>query len=477
MQVNFYNFSKRRNSTKRPGGASATYSCVLKEGTSTSRPDIMIKWQGGSAPASYNYAYIPAFNRYYWVNSWTYDERCWTASCSVDVLATYKSQIGASSKYVLRSASDYDDDMIDTLYPAKATFKTASQVLSSPYGQSMINGYYILSISGGGTTGVEFVQLTPSAMETLINYCYQETANIWGQSYSSTDFGTALQQYGENMAKSVYNPFQYINSAMWVPSDFGGISYTGLKLGPMTASGVSYTKPTKPWTEINETFAVPTISSTYKWEKVAPYRQYMLRVPPFGDISLDATQMRDISSLLVSTIYDYVSGSAVLRVAGTTSGGAVVYLTSVSGQIGIPVALASNSVDNLGALTAQIGVDTAMVGGIASALTGNLGGVASAAGGMISSTIAGYAAAAPKPQQTGVSGGIGYLRLSHILYVLQYDRPDTNDTEFGRPLYKVKTISTLSGYVKLADGDVACNGTEEELAQLETFLTGGFFYE
>lgn len=476
MNVTFYNFSKRRNSTAQPTGGTS-YNCVLKEGTSTSRPEIMIKWQGGGAPSAYNYAYIPAFVRYYWVNSWTYEDRCWTASCSVDVLATYKTAIGSSSKYVLRSASNYDADMIDTLYPAKATFKTASQVLSNPYANSIINGYYILSISGGGSTGVDYIQVNPSNLETLINYCYQETANIWGATVSTSDFGEALQTYGENMAKSVYNPFQYINSAMWVPASFGGTSYTGLKLGPLVASGVTYTKPTKPWNEIVESFTVPTISATYEWEKVAPYRQYQLHIPPFGEISLDATQMRDISTVNVSTIYDYVSGGATATVYGTTSGGAVVYLARVSGQIGIPIALASNSVDNLGALSAQIGAASSVAGGIASILTGNIGGAVSAVGGVASSAIAGYAASAPKPQQTGVTGGIGYLRQSHILHVLQYDRPDTDEAEFGQPLYKVKTLNTLSGYVKCADGEVACNANEEEHSQLEAFLTGGFFYE
>lgn len=478
MQVNFYNFSKRRNSTMRPGSASATYSCVLKEGTSTSRPDIMIKWQGGTAPASYNYAYIPAFNRYYWVNSWTYDERSWTASCVVDVLATYKSAIGSSSKYVLRSASAADTDIIDTLYPAKMTYKTAVTTKTSPYVSSMENGCYILSISSGGTTGVRYIMMSDSQLQQLMAYCYQESATIWSASMSTSDIGDALQQYGEAIQKSVYNPFQYINSIMWFPIYFGiePPLQSNLRLGPMP-TGISYYLPSNPTASFNYTISVPSISTTYRWEKAAPYRQYLLKIPPFGEVSLDPTLMVDIATVTVSIVFDYVSGGAVASIGGTTSGGYTMSLSTVSGQIGIPVAAASNSIDNLGALSAKVGAATAAVGGIASILLGNIGGAVTAANSAVSSAISAYGAMAPRVQQTGVSGGIGYLGVNHTLLVMQFDRPETDNTEFGQPLYKVKTISTLSGYVKLADGEVACNGTEEELAQLETFLTGGFFYE
>lgn len=477
MNVTFYNFSKRRNSTKQPTGGT-TYTCLLKDDTSTSRPSIEIKWDGtSSAPASNNYCHIPDFGRYYWVDSWTYSDRKWIANCTVDVLATYKTQIGSSSKYVLRAASESDDDVIDTLYPAKATFKTASTVVNSPFGQNMSNGRYIVSLSGGGVSGVQYVQLDVTNFQALLAFCYQESATIWSQSMATGDVGTALQQYGEAMQKSVYNPFQYINSVLWVPEAFSGLSNSGLDIGPMTATGVSYVIPTSPIHEIVENFTVPTISATYEWEKVAPYREYLLRIPPFGDITLDATLMRDISTVHAGFIYDYVAGSATATIYGTTSYNQVVMLTRVSGQIGIPVATSSQAVDNIGALSAKVSAVGSLAGGIASVISGNIGGAISSVGGVASSAISAYAASTPRPQQCGVSGGVGYLRQNHSLHVLQYDRPETDDTEFGKPLYKVKTISSLSGYVKLADGEVSCNATESEHRELEAFLTGGFFYE
>lgn len=477
MNVTLYNFSKRKNSTAQPTGGTS-YTCVLKEGTSTSRPDIMIKWDGSTSPVANNYAHIGAFNRYYWINSWTYEDRCWIASCSVDVLATYKSAIGSSSKYILRSASDVDTDIIDTLYPAKMTYKTATTSISSPYTSALENGCYVLSISSGGTTGVRYIMMSDAQLKSLMQYCYQETATIWSASMSTTDVGDALQQYGEAITKSTYNPFQYINSIMWFPVYFG-ISPTlqsNLKLGPMP-TGVSYYLPDDPTVYFTYSISVPSITSTYKWEKAAPYREYLLTIPPFGQISLDPTLMVDISSVSIRVVFDYVSGAAIAYVGGTTSGGYNASLACVSGQIGIPIAAASNSIDNIGALTSKLNAATSVAGGIASILTGNIGGAVSSANAAVSSALSAYAATAPRVQQTGVSGGVGYLGEPQSLQVRQFDRPDTDNTEFGQPLYKVKTINSLSGYVKCADGEISCNANEDEHAQLEAFLTGGFFYE
>lgn len=480
MQVRFYSQTKRRNSTKLPTGGGALYTCTLKDATTVSRPSIAIKWDGAStAPANFNYCYILDFGRYYWINDWAYVDRQWIANCSVDVLTTYKRDIALSSKYVLRSASEYDADVIDTLYPSKASFKTASTVINPPYGTGMSNGVYIVSISGGGSSGVKFLQLTEAQLSALIAYCYQETASIWQQTMTHSDFGDAMQAYGEAMQKSVYNPFQYINSVMWFPAAFSADPGGSVELGPMQTN-VSCSIPNNATKDIHFQLNVPSIPYTYKWEAVAPYREYILYVPPFGYITLDATLMRDISAVDVDVVFDYISGGGIAKIYGTATRAGNSYfvpLTSVSGQIGIPVAAASNSVDNLGAMTAKANAASGVIGGIANILSGNIGGAVSSANSAVASVAAGYAASAPRVQQTGVSGGIMYLGQNAILHVIQYERPETHNDEFGQPLYKVKQISTLSGYVKCADGEIESTATEEEHRELEAFLTGGFFYE
>ncbi len=86
MTINFYTFAKELNSTARPADAGTSYDVEIKEGSGILRPYIRIKYTGGS-PAVWNYAYIPAFGRYYYVGEWTYNERQWSATLTVDYMA------------------------------------------------------------------------------------------------------------------------------------------------------------------------------------------------------------------------------------------------------------------------------------------------------------------------------------------------------------------------------------------------------
>ena len=83
----------------------------------------------------------------------------------------------------------------------------------------------------------------------------------------------------------------------------------------------------------------------------------------------------------------------------------------------------------------------------------------------------------PRASTVGTSGGfatgMGDFRLDH-----QFFRPvDDDNTHNGRPLCQMRTISNLSGYILVQDGDVATNGTSAEDAAIRSYLEGGFYYE
>ena len=120
MNVYFYTFSKRINSTAQPTGGTL-HTVTLKTPSSVMTPTISLVWSGSGSPAAYNYAYISDYGRYYWVSNWTFSDRQWTATLNVDVLASYKTQIGGSSKYILRAADSSawsgSLEVLDTSYP------------------------------------------------------------------------------------------------------------------------------------------------------------------------------------------------------------------------------------------------------------------------------------------------------------------------------------------------------------------------
>ena len=116
MNITFYSINKKQNSTKRPNTDGVTYDCKLKEECSILTPNIKLDLGLSTAP-SFNYAYISDWGRYYFVKNWTFYNRLWEADLEVDVLGTYKDEIGNSNLYVLRSASRFNGRIIDTAYP------------------------------------------------------------------------------------------------------------------------------------------------------------------------------------------------------------------------------------------------------------------------------------------------------------------------------------------------------------------------
>ena len=124
MQITLYSgFKKKRNSTKQPGSgqSSMVLTGTLKENCSVLNPVIRInRVMGDVVPQGFTYAYIPDFDRYYFVTGVAWSKPFWEISMAVDVLASHKAQIGLSSHYVLRtdSTTDFNPQITDTMYPA-----------------------------------------------------------------------------------------------------------------------------------------------------------------------------------------------------------------------------------------------------------------------------------------------------------------------------------------------------------------------
>lgn len=64
-----------------------------------------------------NYLYVPALNRYYYINNYTLSNQCVYLHCSVDVLMSYKTDILNATCLISRAENDYNDNIVDTLAP------------------------------------------------------------------------------------------------------------------------------------------------------------------------------------------------------------------------------------------------------------------------------------------------------------------------------------------------------------------------
>ena len=481
MNVDFYTFSKRINSTAQPTGG-ASYSCVLKSVSSVTAPRISLVWGGTGNPSAYNYAYISDYGRYYWVNNWTFSDRQWSADLSVDVLATYKTEIGSATKYVLRAASSYNAHVLDNMYPAKSTAHYGAvdvQAFANPawanYGAG--GGRIVVTVIGKDNqqvtgnavmfslTGTEFQDVLAQALDAM----YNGAENLATAAYSETDTSKALAQLIRIPSRFFSDLTQYIKGVMWYPFDFTGTAGEAIYLGVYhVGAGKLITTPVQ---VDNVDIDVSSIPGTGRddWEEIAPFATYTLEAWPWGSIDIDSIDVLNSSAIRCIIKTDALSGLSRLTVFAVKGTETPRLIAARTAQIGVSIPFGGTSPNYAGAITGMMSVAATA----AAYSSGNVGGAALA--GSIGNAVM---ASAPSGYASGTSGGGAGLQGGQVvLYKRLLDHTDLDPTEIGKPLCEMKTLSTLSGYIQCRDGDISAPGTASELAQLESYLTGGFFYE
>ena len=246
IPIKFYRFSKPTNSTKLPSESTnllGAYQCTMIESTTIQAPGIRLDLTDLGNPPSYspfdfNYAYIEQFKRYYWVNTIEYDLGTWIFSLEVDVLASLRGTIGASSQYVMRSAYTFDGTITDSFYPIKNDYtdslliETTNSIFSA---QSSMEAWYIVGIIGG---------LSSEAFAYYETYLGLNTSKIYNGSVmyfvltdaqvrelmqlllgSADIYDIETTEMSEALQKQLLNPIQYIESIRCVPYKPDVMSY------------------------------------------------------------------------------------------------------------------------------------------------------------------------------------------------------------------------------------------------------------
>ena len=91
----------------------STIDLVLYLDTNVLNPVFKVKTFNNNG----NYLYVPALNRYYYINNYTLSNQCVYLHCSVDVLMSYKTDILNTTCLISRAENDYNDNIVDTLAP------------------------------------------------------------------------------------------------------------------------------------------------------------------------------------------------------------------------------------------------------------------------------------------------------------------------------------------------------------------------
>lgn len=371
ISANFYQTGKRLNSTKVPTMIAGDFGIAveLKDVTNLFTPTLIISSdrfldaQGNiQNPLKYVYCYIPDFSRYYFIKDWSWILGRWECALEVDVLASFKTAIGNTTAYVLRSASQYDADVIDTKYPTKAkdaassyqtkTYGSVYNVWNTNiYGNDVTQGFFRISIVNDDSSAIGAVShyaVSGTVMAELMNKLY--AAPTW--------MGITDANISQDLQKMMFNPMQYITSIIWIPAGFSTTGKTPIHTIPygwwsITLTGDVYRITTADMAiTISESISVahhPQYDAYKHWLQLSPYTTAALYFTPFGFIPLDTTKIYDATNIDISVRIDVLTGKGTLivsshkTVGGTTTYGGTIYTTVA--QVGVPITIAQMSVD------------------------------------------------------------------------------------------------------------------------------------
>ena len=503
MNITFYEFSKRNNSTKIVDVAGTTLSCELKSSTSIYNPTLVIKAVPSAWNPVWNYCYIPGFSRYYFINNWTWLNGVWECSAVCDVLASFKTEIGNLSEYVLRSSADYDGTIMDSAYIASTVVRPTIQMIPAFFNTGGLNsGFYVIGIIGKESTAtqgaVTYYQMDAAEMARLRAYLLSDTF-LHDQGLSNlADFIPA------DATKVIYNPFQYIVSCKWFP-------FSSANIDPYWKTSVNVI--TFGWWTTGTGFSAyrlkDTIPSYSRLEQIvpdlhpytnnrgtylnhAPFTERILTFSPFGSIPLPDGVLNTAHELGIRLAVDWISGEGTLTLEAidteppyATSS----IITRLSAQIGVDIQLAQVGTDYLGARVAQIQNTGSFISSMVSA--GNSIDISNPLTVVGAGIQAGYAidsyniagmnnylkTKAPQLITDGANGSLAAYKVNNYLSNLFYIPVQDDNPQLGRPLCQVKTLNTIPGYIMVRNPDISIPCFEAERAVIASFLSSGFFFE
>lgn len=485
MNVYLFGYQKKKNSTKQPVLTSGTkFSNVqLKDETSVLNPVLIFNPNSTGMPNPFTpnyftYAYIAEFARYYFVSDWQYINGLWQCYLYEDVLATYKTAIGATSAYVLRSASNSDGNICDILYPCKS-------------GLSYNNDFFSMSLSATGLYVVGIISNSSYATDGAVTY-YMMTASELGQlkSFLLSDAFMSLaglnnfSDIPNDFIKSYFNPFEYIVSCRFFPIDYTtattqATAVSSIEIGWWTMTLSTKRMPSGYYIDIQSNTVTagshPQAATRGAYLNHAPYTERVMIHPMLGTVPLDSNKIDAGDSITVATRVDFTTGEALTYVGDATKN---ITLYTQAYMLAVNVQLAQISQDMFSMARSVVNTGISMAtGGLISSGEATVMNPIGMIGGLISGVFNTIEASQPILSSSGTNGNRSVYHVPVYLQAWYKNIVNEDNTDRGRPLCQVKTLNTLSGYILCceAHADFSCFSSERE--DIERYLNTGFFYE
>ena len=454
MNINVWTgFSKRKNSTKQPtGGTQITVR--LKQNCSVEAP-VFILDKG--LP---DYDYVQAFGHYYFVSDIvSLSADLCEIHCSQDVLATYKTDIGNTTAFVMydtASNSDIVDQRLSQV--ATPTTQTNTTIFHDQFSSNV--GSVVVTIAGTNQAKSYIVSVNnyPGLLPNIISQVdslFPTPTDSWA------DFIPALKSTIMQLVGSGNLP-NNIMDVRWLPFHLSGGSaetiYNGMYNTGVTGYPISIVVPGRTLSS-TKTVNIPWQFSD--WRNTEPYTQIYCCIPYVGVVSYPASALKGHTSITFHSVVDQITGDLCIHVySGDVELGlygaqtsAKIALGNSSPNIGNIVTSLSNAIGAAarGDIMGEINNGVQMY----SAISQTVGGVTSAVGGITNASI--------------------YLTtICHNTNVT----PSSVASSIGTPTFTQKQISSCpSGYIKCKDASVETTAKDADKDRINMYLNSGFFYE
>lgn len=144
MQIVLYSNTSEYNAINKNISELVTLTGTLREESSIIDPIITIS-DVDDYIGSMNYAYIPEFNRYYFItNIESVRNNLWRVSFHVDVLFTYADGIKSNSAIIERNQNEYDLKLNDGLFRTQQNPRIAQY----PFPSGFNTWNFVLAVAG-----------------------------------------------------------------------------------------------------------------------------------------------------------------------------------------------------------------------------------------------------------------------------------------------------------------------------------------
>lgn len=449
-EIVLYHFSKRKNSTKRPIRQGVEVPCLLKITTTFQSPTFILQRPMNDM---LQFNYCKWADHYYFIDSTTSINAGQTEiTCTEDVLATYKNEIGEYTCFIERS--NHQDPLLDDpLYLPTEDWQKQDTIVAQPL-NVFVNGYagnYIMRVVGAA--GVESYYVTEKQLGLIVRFMYTVDN---------------FQELIENATtKFLFDPAKYIIDLKWLPfrsSNFSSM-VNDVNLGYWD-SGVQALL-------IGGASNSPVVHFSYNLELTNPlysntdfrfyngnFSRYFVQLPCIGVIPVDITKTNN-GQLIADYYFDAYSGISDVWLKSGSS-----VIGHYQCQMTVPVNIAG----------ANVNIGDALIGGlstVSSAMTGNALGVSS---GVLNTT---QSILSPEVTSIGSIGSVGGILNNLDASVICYTRMSTepNGTGEGYADGKSRKISTCSGYLRCRNASIEISGFTGDQEAVNNYLNSGFYYE